>query len=184
MSTELIKSPSQLKYEAEKTEQELVSLLKNWKKKKSTLLTKLQVFRTEIKELDAVLAETELGYQAYQALLSPLASIATNNPVKLDQTLQTLTNQHLELSEWITSMLQAAGDLSSFNTNTETNRVFRARELHKNNTAHLRHKSREVYVALKTEKQSVADYAAHLTTLIQEKKAQFLLQIKTDGIGL
>ena len=184
MSSELIKSPSQLKYEAEKMELELASLLKNWKKKKMDLLMKIQGYRMEIKELDAVLAETEQGYWAYQALLTPLLDIANHDPGKLDQTLRNLVTQHPELTEWLTSMLQAASDLNSRNTNTETGRVFRSRELHQNTTEHLRQKSGEVYAALKAEKQSVEDYAAHLTSVIQEKKTQFERQIKTDGLGL
>ena len=184
MSSELIKSPSQLKYEAEKMELELASLLKNWKKKKVDSLMKIQGYRMEIKELDAVLAETERGYQAYQALLIPLMDIANHDPGKLDQILKNLVTQHPALTNWLTTMLQTASDLNSTNTATETGRVLQSRELHKNTTEHLRQKSREVYAALKTEKQNVEDYAAHLTSVIQEKKTQFERQIKTDGLGL
>ncbi|MDB5260922.1 MAG: hypothetical protein JWQ14_203, partial [Adhaeribacter sp.] len=75
MSDNLVKSPMQLKYELDNIQNELASLLRNWKKKREDSLTRLISYRAELKELDAVMAATEEGYKAYLSLAQPILNL-------------------------------------------------------------------------------------------------------------
>jgi hypothetical protein len=184
MAAETIKSPLQIKYEIGKTRNELSALLRNWKQKKSASLAKLLSFRSELKELDAVLAETEKGYRAYCRLLNPLSDLVHADPDRLTGALTELEKLHPALASCVTHMLQEAAGLTNDNGGTETGRVLRAREAHKTASEHIQRKTREVYAAMKEEKENVEAYAVRLTNIIEEKNKQFQLQSKTYGIGL
>jgi hypothetical protein len=184
MTGETIKSPLQIKYEVGKTQNELSALLRNWKQKKNASLAKLLGFRSELKELDAVLAETEKGYRAYCRLLNPLSGLANTDPDRLTTALTALEQLHPALASCVTNMLQEAAGLTNDTDGTETWRVLRAREVHKAASEHIQRKTRDVYAAMKEEKEQVEAYAVRLKNIIEEKNKQFQLQSKTYGIGL
>jgi DNA integrity scanning protein DisA with diadenylate cyclase activity len=184
MDAEVTKSPLQFEYEIEKTRKELASLKRNWKQKKEASLTKLLGFRAEKKELDAVLAETERGYRAYCLLLEPIANLESRDPDLLQVSLQELGRLHPALATCMADMLQQAQGLATGTDGTETRRVFQAREAHKTAAEQIQRKTREVYAAMKEEKENVTAYANRLTHIIQDKKEQCQRQTKIYGMGL
>jgi hypothetical protein len=184
MSADTIKSPLQFNYEIEKTQKELASLLINWEKKKNSSLAKLLTFRAELKELDSVLAETEKGYRAYCSLLNPLSNLLHADPGRLDSTLAELEKLHPGLASCLAGMLQQAQGLTHDPEGTETKRVLQAREAHKNASAHILRKTREIYAAMKEEKGNVEAYSARLTGIIAERTQQLQQQTKIYGVGL
>jgi hypothetical protein len=184
MDAEITKSPLQFEYEIEKTRKELDSLKTNWKQKQEASQAKLLAFRAEMKELDAVLAETERGYRAYCLLLDPLANLESKDPDLLLISLQELGKLHPELASWVADLRQQANGLTAGTAGTETRRVWQAREAHKNAMEHIQRKTRAMYAAMKEEKENVADYSTRLTRIIEEKKEQCLLQSRIYGIGL
>jgi chromosome segregation ATPase len=183
MAVDIIKSPLQIKHEIEKTRKELSSLLTNWNKKKNTSLAKLLTFRAELKELDAVLAETEKGYRAYCLLLHPLSNWINAAPDRLNHSLTALQKLHPDLACCLTSIVEKASGLGDPEA-TETSRVLRAREAHKNASEHILRKTRDIYAAMKEEKGNVEAYSARLAGIIAEKNLQLQHQIKIYGVGL
>lgn len=189
MAVAIIKSPLQLKHEIEKTKRELNALLTNWKKKKNTSQAKLLAFRADMKEMDALLAETEKGYSAYCALLGPLSRLMQADPERLNTFITDLEQLQPALASCLIPILQQAHALTNDAAGTETSRVLQAREAHKNASRHILQKTREIYAAMKEEKGKVEAYSARLTTLIAEKTQQLQHQnnphqMKIYGMGL
>jgi hypothetical protein len=184
MSTDLVKSSLQLKFEIKNSKAELSSLQKNWKKKNNASLARILNFRAELKELDAVMAATEEGYKAYYGKLKPFQDFINTPGQSLNKATADLEKVNPALAILFNQLFQQAQSKNSDTEETETARVNLARALHQTATDHILRKSKEIYAALKEEKKNVADYSARLIKNIQEKEEQLQLQIKTDGIGM
>jgi hypothetical protein len=117
-------------------------------------------------------------------LLNPLSGLAHTDPDRLTAALTALEKLHPALASCMTTMLREAAGLTEDSDGTETWRVLRAREAHKTASEHIQRKTREIYAAMKEEKENVDAYAIRLNDIIEEKNKQFQLQSKTYGIGL
>jgi hypothetical protein len=137
-----------------------------------------------MKELDAVLAETEKGYSAYCFLLNPISDLIKADPGRLSNSITELEKLHPELASCLTSILQQAQGLTNDLEGTEASRVLRAREAHKNASEHILGKTREIYAAMREEKEKVEAYSIQLKDIIAEKNQQLQHQIKIYGVGL
>jgi hypothetical protein len=106
------------------------------------------------------------------------------DPNRIKGTIVELGKLHPGLASYVTEILLVAGDLTNGTAGTETGRVVQAREVHKNASALIRRKTKEMYAAMKEERENVEAYSAQLTNIIQEKEKQSQLQIKIYGLGL
>lgn len=184
MSSEILKSSSQLEYEIKQSKSELYSLQRNWKQKKNTSLFKLLSLRSAKKELDAVMAETEKGYQAYCLLLNSISHLASFDTTKLNDSLQEFENVDMEFVVSITSILHEAVNISNNTGGVETNRVLRQREKYNTELNYIHQKSKDIYAAMKEERKTVEAYSTHLSHIIREKQIQIEYQNKLFGKGL
>ncbi|KAA5538962.1 hypothetical protein [Adhaeribacter rhizoryzae] len=173
MTTNLIKSPLQLKYELENVKQELTSLLNNSKKKKQESLSKMLNFRAEIKEIDAVMAAREESYTSYCALAQPLLNLVIPAPILFP----------VGLAAFITNIHQQIEDLTAA-AETEACRITRLRAAHQTQLAFIQRKSKEIYLALNEEKKSVEAYASLLKAKMQELEGQFIYQTNQGSLGI
>ena len=137
-------------------------------------------FRSELKEIDAVMAATEKSYTAYCALAQPILNLINQNSIPVPAEITPLENPDSEL----TTTFDQITDLINEAHATETLRITRARAEYETQSAHIQRKSKQIYAAMNEEKKSVDAYAALLQTKIQDLEEQFVLQIKIGGMGI
>ncbi|QMU28366.1 hypothetical protein [Adhaeribacter radiodurans] len=183
MSSEMIKSPMQLKYELDNTKNELVALLNSWKKKSAEWSGRIVTFRADLKEIDAVMAATELSYTAYCALAKPILGVIkpSSSPLQVKQSKrESLPSESSVTSSvvlnQILSVTQAAVEL-------ENNRIDRLRDEHQTQSTFIHQKSKEIYRLLNEEKKNVDSYTTLLQSKIQGLEEQYALQTQTNGLG-
>lgn len=173
----------QLKYELDNTKKELVTLHHNWRKKKEETLSKMQNFRTELKEKDAVMVATEHSYTAYCALAQPLLNLGTAENGLLEEKLAQLESMPPVYKPFFSDMLNQVLALTPVAEKTETMRVERLRDEYKYQAAFIQQKSKEIYQAMNAEKKSVEAYANLLEIKIQDLNEQFAFQTSNGVIG-
>ncbi len=183
MSDSLLKSPGQLKYELNNTQNELASLLNNWKKKKAESLGQMLAFRTELKEIDAVMAAREVSYTSYCALAKPLLNLVKPDNLLIQAKINQLEGVLPALTPWLTTIQQVI-EVTHAAEEAETKRIISVRAQHKSQSEYIQRKSKEIYGAMGEEKKSVDTYAALLQVKIQGLEEQYALQTKAAGLGI
>ncbi|KAA5549461.1 hypothetical protein F0145_02420 [Adhaeribacter rhizoryzae] len=176
----------QLKYELDKINIELVSLLKNWKKKKNEYLARLVGYRAELKEFKAVLAATEEGHKSFLDLVHPilelsileLSNASDNNVSPVSGT------EPPVLAKGETNYLRQLKEFVKAAQEKETARITQARSVYKTNSEHILRKTKEIYRAMEEEKGQVDAYAVILTNNCKATEKQLEVQLKTSGIGI
>ncbi|WP_146894401.1 hypothetical protein [Adhaeribacter aerolatus] len=174
----------QLKYELDKINIELVSLLKNWKKKKNEYLARLVGYRAELKEFKAVLAATEEGHKVYLDLVQPILELLqpteNNTAPKANAEPQALVEPAVSAATY----LRRLKDLIKAAQEKETTRITQARSIYKTNSEHILRKTKEIYTAMEEEKGQVDAYADILTHKCKATEMQLEAQLKTSGMGI
>ncbi len=182
ISENLVKSTTQLRFELDRSKDELAFLLQNWEQKKSISASKITTYRAELKELDAVMAAREEGYKAYNFLIKQNLTLADFYQNSLGTKIPA-ENFSSDATTWIRPVIQHLISNTQAAEQAETARVSRTREIYKTQSDHIQRKSKEIYLTMKAEKENVEAYTVILTERIAALNAQLQLQIKTSGLG-
>jgi hypothetical protein len=174
----LVKSTTQLRFELDKSKNELAFLLQNWELKKETSAGKITIYRANLKELASVMAAREEDYQDYQTLIDQNLALVDcyQNSLKAELPAENYNPDTAPIIQKLISETQAA-------EKAKTARISRAREVYKTQSDHIQRKSKEIYLTMKAEKENVEAYTIVLTDRVQALNEQLQLQIKSSGMG-
>lgn len=182
ISDNLVKSTTQLRFELDKSKNELTFLLQNWEQKKVTSASKITTYRSDLKELDAVMAAREEGYQAYHTLIRRNLTLADSYQNSLEAKIPA-ENYNPDAAKWVRPIVQKLISETQAAEQAETARISRTREVYKTQSDHIQRKSKEIYLTMKAEKENVEAYTIVLTEKIKALNEQLQLQIKSSGMG-
>jgi regulator of sigma D len=184
MSDSLVKSPMQLKYELENTQNELDTLLKNRKKKREDTLGRLINYRAELKEQEAVMAATEQGYKAYLSLTQFILNLPALPHINANVSVASFQENDADMIFQVADYVQKVVDFTEAAQEKEAERINQAREAFKTQSEHIVRKTKEIYAAMGEEKQQIEAYAETLTQKIKETEEQLQAQMKMSGMGI
>ncbi|PSR52359.1 hypothetical protein AHMF7605_01885 [Adhaeribacter arboris] len=176
MPAELCKSPMQLKYELDKINKELITLTDNYKKKKEEYLGQMVNFRAELKEIDAVMAATEVSYTSYCALTN---AIRLSNLPKLSEP----GSLQPDFPPFFAAILNQLIAITRTAEEAEAIRITQLRQEHQDRSVHIQQKTKDIYGLMNKENKNVETYTTLLQAKILELKDQ-LDQLQTKDVGL